>query len=125
MDQAIRDLTRDSGVLRRITGEPDEAGYTTLQFSFDHGTLCLSCDADTDEIVAATGVASDVGSVSLDTDELLAPLLGRVIELVWELSNDRGYTDGFQIRCLDLETREENCCQFEVAAAAMTIARVG
>jgi len=25
----------------------------------------------------------------------------------------------------DLETREENCCQFEVAAAAMTIARVG
>jgi Family of unknown function (DUF6334) len=125
VDQAVRELARDSGVLRRITGQPDGAGYTTLQFSFDHGTLRLSCDADTDEIVATTGVASDVDSASLDADELLAPLLGKVIELVWELSNDRGYTDGFQIRCLDLETGEESCCQFEVAAAAMTIARVG
>jgi hypothetical protein len=40
------------------------------------------------------------------------------------MSNERGYADAFQIRCLDVESRRESCCQFEVAAAAITVARV-
>jgi len=38
--------------------------------------------------------------------------------------NDRGYTDAFQLRCIDVAARSESSRQFEVAASTITIAHV-
>jgi hypothetical protein len=38
--------------------------------------------------------------------------------------NNRGYADAFQIRCLDLATRSESCCQFEVSASVISVRSV-
>ena len=83
-------------------------------------------DADSDEIVV-TGEAAVVANdplAEVADDPALSPLLGKVIESAWTLTNNRGYADAFQIRGLDTNTREESCCQFEVAAAAITPSRV-
>jgi hypothetical protein len=124
MDEAVRKLAADSGALRRIAGRRSGAGYALLDLIFDRGTLRLTSDADTDEIVVRVDVAPDSDSDEIENDVALACLTGKVIEQAWTMSNDRGYEDAFQVRCLDLETRRESCCQFEVAAAAITVARV-
>jgi len=123
MDEAVRKLAADSGVLRRIAGSRTGAGYVLLDLTFDRGTLRLTCNADTDEIlVRGTDEASDCAEIDDDAD--LSSLIGGAIEQAWTMSNDRGYTDAFQIRCLDPQSRHESCCQFEVGVAAISVARV-
>ncbi len=127
-DQAWRELADDSGVLRRITGRaPNLAGYDVLELIFDEGVLRLTCDADTDEIIIAVSSAEDAGLAEVRDDPPLLSLLGKVISLAWTMVNNGGYGDAFQIRSVDLETetRDESCCQFEVAAAGIRVVEVG
>jgi hypothetical protein len=124
MDEAVRKLVADSGVLRRIVGRRSGGGYALLDLIFDRGRLRLTSDADTDEIVVRVDAAQESDFDEIEDDAALASLRGKVIEQAWTMSNDRGYGDAFQIRCLDLKSRRESCCQFEVAAAAITVARV-
>ena len=51
VNEAVRDLANDSGELRRVAGRLAPVGYETLDLMFDRGTLRLTCDGDTDEIV--------------------------------------------------------------------------
>lgn len=124
MSDAVRELAADSGVLGRVQGHRSPPGYDVLELIFDHGSLLLSCHGDTDEIVAeATDeVTSDLAEIQ--DDDALASIAGKVIEQAWTMRNSRGYEDAFQLRCLDLATRSASCLQFEVAASAITVARV-
>jgi hypothetical protein len=124
MDETVRRLAADSGVLRRIAGRRSAASYAFLELTFERGTLCLTSDADTDEIVVRVDAAVASDSDEIVDDPVLDCLLGKVIEHAWMMCNDRGYEDGFQLRCLDVESRHEGCCQFEVGASAITVARV-
>lgn len=124
MDEDVRKLAADSGVLRRIAGRRSGAGYTVLDLIFDRGRLRLTPDAETDEIVVRVVAGAEDNSHAIEDDAALASLTGKVIEQAWTMSNERGYADAFQIRCLDLDSRRESCCQFEVAAAAIRVARV-
>ena len=127
VDQAIQTLAADSGTLLRITGVRSGAGYALIDLIFGRGTLRLTCDADTDEIVVSAigGNLPGDESALVENDSALASLIGKTIEQVWMMFNSRGYADAFQVRCLDLTTRAESCCQFEVAAAAISVALVG
>jgi hypothetical protein len=124
VDEAVRRLAADSGVLRRIAGRRTAAGYVLLDLIFDQGRLRLAADADTDEIVVRVDASAESDVDEIGNDAALASLAGKVIQQAWTMSNDRGYADAFQLRCLDLESRDESCCQFEVAAAVITVARV-
>jgi hypothetical protein len=124
MEEAVQNLASDSGPLRSIRGHRSAAGYTLLDLTFDRGTLRLTANADTDEIVVQVDAAKPPDSTEIQNDAALASLIGKVITAAWTMINQRGYEDAFQVRCLDLETRRESCCQFEVAAAAITVARV-
>jgi hypothetical protein len=125
MDDAVSRLSIDSGVLHRILGRKQLAGYDLLELTFDHGSLRLACDADTDEIVVTVREKdSDDELPEIVEDAALESLRGKVIETTWSLSNHLSFSDAFQLRCLDLDTRQAACCQFEVAAAAITVARV-
>jgi hypothetical protein len=122
MNEEVRQLAADSGVLRQVAGRRFESGYEVLDLAFDRGTLRLACNQDTDEItVAALDRPTEFDVVS---DESLVDLIGKVIEQAWTMVNDRGYRDAFQLRCIDLGTRSESCRQFEVAASTITVARV-
>ena len=126
VDEVVWNLTADSGPLLHVLGRRTAQRYESLRLIFQRGSLLLVADADTDEIVVhaeATVPASD-GLTGVADDEVLSPLLGKVIEWAWTLTNNRGYTDAFQIRGLDPETREESCVQFEAAAATITATRV-
>jgi Family of unknown function (DUF6334) len=123
MNEDVRQLAADSGVLRHVTGRPFEAGYEVVELEFEHGALRLTCNGDTDEIVVAA-YEHAVGFDEIVNDDSLADLLGKVIEQAWVMVNERGYTDAFQLRCIDLATRSETCRQFEVAASAITVAHV-
>jgi len=126
MNDAVRELAADSGVLRRVAGSRVPNGrYDVLELTFDHGTLHLSCDDDTDEIVLDVTAPATGDVVEIVDDNTLADLAGKVVELAWIMMNHRGFEDAFQLRCLDLVTRSESCVQFEVAASAMSVARVG
>lgn len=76
---------------------------------------------DTDEIVVDASRQEASGFVAIRDDEALLDLLGKIIEQAGTMVNNRGYRDAFQVRCLDLATRSESCCQFEVAASAITV----
>ena len=116
MDDAVTKLASDSGVLARVHGRRADVGYQELALAFERGTLRLTCDADS----AGTSV-----SELRDVDEqALASLLGKVIEQAWEMTNDRGFDDGFQLRCIDLDTRAEACVQVEAAAGVLRISQV-
>jgi hypothetical protein len=52
-------------------------------------------------------------------------LEGRIVEYAWWMTNHRCYSDAFQLRFLDLATRDEATRQFEVAASAIRVADVG
>ncbi len=124
MNEAVRDLAFDSGVLRRISGRPAPGGYETLELMFDRGTLRLTCDGDTDEIVVEVARQDATDLEEIRDNDVLVSLLDKAIELAWIMVNHRGYTDSFQIRCLDLATRSESCCQFEVAASVIGVRSV-
>jgi hypothetical protein len=123
MSEDVRQLAADSGVLRHVASRRLEAGYEVIELGFDHGTLRLTCNGDTDEIVVVASDRLD-RSDEVVNDESLADLLDKVIEQAWIMVNDRGYADAFQLRCIDLATRSESCRQFEVAASAITVSRV-
>jgi hypothetical protein len=123
MDEGVRQLAADSGALRSVHGKRTDAGYATLAFVFEHGILRLDCNADTDEVVASADAApNDLPAVV--NDATLSPLQGKVVEHAWTMTNDRGFADAFQLRCIDLDSRAEACVQVEAAAAALMVAQV-
>jgi hypothetical protein len=123
MNEDVRQLAANSGVLRHVACRRFEAGYEVIELGFEHGTIRLTCNGDTDEIVVVALERQD-RSDEIVNDDSLTDLLGSVIEQAWTMVNDRGYADGFQLRCIDLATRQEGCRQFEVAGSAITVARV-
>jgi hypothetical protein len=123
MSEDVRQLAADSGVCD-LAGRRREAGYEVIELGFENGALRLACDSDTDEIVVVASERLDRFD-EIVNDDSLADLVGKVIEQAWMMVNDRGYTDAFQLRCIDLATRSRSCCQFEVAASAITVAHVG
>ncbi|MET0683961.1 MAG: DUF6334 family protein [Solirubrobacteraceae bacterium] len=52
------------------------------------------------------------------------PVIGKVVEYGWTLTNHQGFEDAFQLRFLDLNDRAEATLQFEVAAAVIEVRRV-
>jgi hypothetical protein len=123
MNEDVRQLAADSGLLRHVAGRRFESGYEVIELGFEHGTLRLTCNGDTDAIVVVACERLDRSEEIVNDDSLL-DLLGKVIQQAWTMVNDRGYTDAFQLRCIDLTTRSESCRQFEVAASAITVAHV-
>jgi hypothetical protein len=120
-----RDLASDSGVLLDIRGHREQAGrYTALALVFSNGAMILACDDETDELVVTVGAKVPDGLVPLDSNAGLDDLKGMVVETMWGMTNHRGYSDATQIRLLDIDSRDEQTLQFEVAASAMTIHRV-
>ena len=123
MNEGVRQLAADSGVLKRVTGRHTPAGYEVLDLVFDRGTLRLRCDGDADEIVM------DVAEEASEFDEIrdveaFSAITGSIISQAWTMVNDRGYADAFQLRFHDPLTRLESSWQFEVAASAITVGRV-
>lgn len=122
MSPDVKRLTADSGELISVSGRavPGDR-FTTVLARFAAGTLMLSCDDDTDEII----VSINNGEVREPDVRhgVLADLVGLSLEYAWELRNQRGYLDGFQVRLRDDHGREETV-QFEVAASAIEVRRV-
>lgn len=122
MDRAISDLVSDSGGLVSIHGRAEGVGYRTLAFVFEHGILRFECQVDSDEVaVSVDPTSTELPKVD---DGALASLHAKVIELAWTMTNNRGFSDGFQLRCIDLHTRAEATVQLEAAAGVLTVARV-
>src|SRR3954447_20647776 len=121
------DLASDSGPLVSIHARRESVGrYNALALVFSKGVMTVRCDVETDEVVVTVDAEApgDMPSVERDVDDGLCGLEGMVIEYVWMMINHRGYSDALQIRLLNLDSREEQARQFEVAASAMTIHRV-
>jgi hypothetical protein len=122
MNESVVDLVSDSGKLLKVTGMPASGGrFTVLQFAFASGSLHLSCDDDTDEIIVEIG--KEIVDYPNVTHAAIVDLIGMSIEYAWNLTNHRGYKDAFQLRLTNGRGREETL-QFEVAASAMDIRRV-
>jgi hypothetical protein len=99
--------------------------YVALELDFGSGTLRLSCDDDTDELLATVPDARSDELADVTSDAAFLGLVGRVIEDAWTMTNHRGYTDAFQLRFLDLLTRAEGTRQFEVAGSTVWVQRFG
>ena len=118
----IERVVSDSGALLVITGRPAvDNRFVALAFQFAAGTLHLRCDDDTDEVVLE--VAEHDPGYPKVTNRALADLVDMSIQDVWELTNQRGYTDAFQLRLRANDGRTESR-QFEVAASAMDVLTV-
>jgi hypothetical protein len=94
--------------------------YAVIELRFARGTLRLSCDDDTDEIIATAVEDSGSALVDVAADPPFVDLIGKTIEYAWTMTNHRGYEDAFQLRLLDLAARTEATRQFEVAASAIS-----
>jgi hypothetical protein len=122
MHSEVRRLAADSGELLAVTGSA-VAGrrFIALFLRFERGTLKLSCNDDTDEIVAS--VSDDPEGHDDVSHDALNELVGLTLDYAWELRNHRDFMDGFQVRLRDGHGREETL-QFEVGASAMDVRRV-
>jgi hypothetical protein len=94
-----------------------------VHLELDHGAIRLTADADTDEVIVRT-LGSDASLPDLSEEAVFAPLLGKVIEYAWSMTNHRGHADAFQIRFLDLASRDQATRQFEVGAAVLFVRNV-
>lgn len=122
---SYRDLASDSGPLLGVHGHRERAGrYYALALVFSNGVMTARCDVETDEVLLTVGPDVPNGMPPVEQDDDLSGLEGMVVEYVWMMINHRGYSDGLQIRLLNLDSREEQTRQFEVAASAMTVHRV-
>lgn len=120
MQPDVERLIAECGPLTAVSGLNDGTGrYVGLAFHFAEGTLHLRCENDTDEIVAEVKAAGSLAYPAVK-NESLAALVGLDVEYAWEMTNHRGYADGFQLRFTDEEKREQTR-QFEVAASAMSV----
>ena len=88
---------------------------------FEHGALCLTPIGDSDEVDIRL---VDTGGLTSERPAIFLDLLGMIVEDAWEMTNHRGYRDGFQMRFLELASRLERTCQFEVAASAIRVCDV-
>lgn len=126
MDPDVQQLVDNSGSLTAIRGVAEAPGrFASVRFEFERGSLSLTCDDDTDEIVAAIGLStptSDRAEAPLEVDALRG-LLGATVEYAWELCNHRGYRDGFQLRFSGGVVGQATI-QFECAASALDVLRV-
>ncbi len=114
-----------AGPLTRVRGRVGPGGaFELIEFELVGGTIRLTAKADTDE-VSVTTARGDASLRDLSVQPVFEPLLGRVIEYAWSLTNHRGYSDAFQIRFLDLDSRDEATRQFEAAAAGLFVRSVG
>jgi hypothetical protein len=123
MHPDVERLVSESGELTAVLGR--YIGYdrfAALAFVFAAGTLHCRCNDDTDEIIVEVVENDSLGYPAID-HELLAGLVGMVVEYAWEMTNHRGYADAFQLRFIDAERHEETR-QFEVGASAMDVLRV-
>lgn len=127
MERWARSFSEDSGPLVRVCGDvtPPGGQYWVLAFVFETGTLTLSCNEDTDEIIVEPHERDLSALDDISDDELFQPLVGKHIADLWWMTNHRGYQDGFQMRLLDLADRSEVTRQFEVIASAMDVRVVG
>lgn len=123
MHADIERLVADSGKLCAVTGIAGTAAgrFSALFLEFENGTVRLECDDDTDEAVVS--VCDEPQGQPVVSHEALIDLEGLMLECAWELRNNRGYTDGFQVRLRDGRGREETR-QFEVGASAIDVRRV-
>ena len=124
MSPDVARLATDSGELAAIRGQTDATGerLVALDLAFASGTLRLRCDGDTDEVLVE--VADEPGSYPPLRNDALDGLLGMTIEYAWVMTNQRGYSDAFQLRLRDGRGREE-IRQFEVGASAIDVRRIG
>ena len=123
MQPDVQRLIAESERLTAISGQADgTGGFLALAFHFPEGTLHLRCDRDTDEIIAEVKAAGSLAYATVD-DGSLAALVGMYPEYAWEMTNHRGYTDGFQLRFTDEEKREQTR-QFEGAASTISVLAV-
>src|SRR3954452_7728799 len=122
---SYRDLASDSGPLLAIHGRRERAGrYYALALVLANGVMTVRCDGDTDEVLVTLDPDVPDGMPPVEHEDDLNGLEGTVVEYVWIMTNHRGYRDALQIRLLNLDSREEQTRQFEVAASAMTVHRV-
>ncbi len=113
-----------AGRLTRVRGRaaPGNA-FELVDLELRGGTIRLTVLPDSDEVnVSITGC--DWSLPDLSEQAAFAPLLGKVIEYAWTLTNHRGYSDAFQLRFLDLDSRGEATLQFEAAAAVLLVRSV-
>jgi hypothetical protein len=127
MSSDAREFVNKAGPLLWISSESaGDARFRSIRLAFADGVLAVTCNDDTDEIVVAVldpeASTAHGGGEALSAS--LAGLEGRVVESAWWMTNERGYTDAFQLRFLDVLTREETTRQFEVAASAITVSQV-
>jgi hypothetical protein len=118
----VTQLAADSGALTSVRGQGSGAGYRELALAFERGTLRIECDVDSDEVVVSVDAALE--ELPEIHEQALSGLFGKVIQQAWTMTNDRGFDDGFQLRCIDLDTRVEACAQFEAAAGVLLVAQV-
>lgn len=115
----VAELATDSGKLLFVQAVPDTPGwYDAVQFGFQNGILSLTCDIDTDEVVAA--VRPTANPAPSFTEALLSELVGLSIGSAWTLTNHRGYADAFQLRLVD-SGRREATVQLEVAGSTIAL----
>ena len=120
MNPRIGRLLSSSGKLQRIVGRRLGNGrYDRLAFVFSEGVLSLRADDDTDEVTVDLLDAAPAGCEEIE-DELLRGLEGYLVDYAWEMTNQRGYSDAFQIRFRHPSGREETR-QFEAAASAIDV----
>lgn len=115
-----RDLINDSGPLVGVEApRGDGESFRRLVFAFANGVLDITAAGDTDEIHIAASPPRPATEQRIATPAALEHLLGCVAESGWQMTNHRGYNDAFQVRFLNLQTRDEFTEQFEVAASAL------
>jgi len=119
----VQRLVSESGELIAVLGNSLESDrFTALALSFAAGTLHCRCNDDTDEIIVEIVENGSLGYATVQ-HESLADLVGMAVEYAWEMTNHRGYTDGFQLRFRDVSGHEETR-QLEVGASAMDVRRL-
>ena len=115
----------DIGVLKRVLGRQTGVGqYRVLELDFSAGVVRVSPEPDTDQIVVTYDKLDPSELPDLSDNPDFSPLVGKVVEYAWKLTNHQGFDDAFQLRFLGLEDRVEQTRQFEAAAAMIEVRRV-
>ena len=86
--------------------------------------LRIRCVVETDEVAVSIRAVPDGELTRASSDLAPANIIGMVVTDACVMTNYRGYEDAFQVRLLDLASRNEVTLQLEAAAGALWMRRV-
>ena len=125
----ISDLARSGATLVKLTGflhAETQSEFVAILFSFENKpALLLVVDPDTDSMSWQNTEPTGLEKIAIENIYPKVQIAyGLQLAWVWEMNNQQGYFDAFQMELVDASLKNEQTFQFKASASRIELFEV-